>query len=345
MTTEGQRVRRILVTLAAVLVVLTAAVIVVTGMSDGAATAAVGDRTAPAGVAGAGDAAGSGSDDGPAPGADAVVPETQAPTREARPAPKREIRAVVSPGPDRVVGVAAPIIVQFYGHIADRAAAERALSVETSVPVVGSWGWLPDEGPGSRVHWRPREYWPAGTTVTVRADLEGVDYGDGAVGVADIVSTFSIGREQIVTADVTSHRLLVHRDGELVAEYPASYGSGRDAYRTTRSGIHVITEFHEQKRMTSERYDYDVTVDWAVRISNNGEFIHASEDTLPEQGEENVTHGCINLAPGDARAFYDSALYGDPVEVTGSPIALSEADGDIWDWTLGWQEWQGLSAL
>jgi lipoprotein-anchoring transpeptidase ErfK/SrfK len=144
---------------------------------------------------------------------------------------------------------------------------------------------------------------------------------------------------------VTSHRLLVHRDGEQVAEYPASYGSGRDANRTTRSGIHVVSEFHEQKRMVSERYDYDVTVDWAVRISNNGEFIHASEDTLPEQGEENVTHGCINLAPGDAKAFYDSALYGDPVEVSGSPLELSEADGDISDWTLTWQEWQGLSAL
>ena len=338
--------RRIVVTLAAVLVVLTGAVIVVTGLWDGAATAAVGDRTAPAGVAGTDDATDSDdTDEAPAPGGEVVTPGTPTATQEARSAPKREIRAVVSPGPDRVVGVAAPIIVQFHGHVTDRAAVERALSVETSVPVEGSWGWLPDEGAGSRVHWRPREYWPAGTTVTVRADLEGVDYGDGAAGVADIVSTFSIGRAQVVTADVTSHRLLVHRGGELVAEYPASYGSGRDAHRTTRSGIHVITEFHERKRMTSERYGYDVAVDWAVRISNNGEFIHASQDTLSEQGEENVTHGCINLAPGDARAFYTSALYGDPVEVAGSPIALSEADGDVWDWTLGWQEWRGLSAL
>ena len=52
----------------------------------------------------------------------------------------------------------------------------------TSVPVVGAWGWLPDEGGGSRVDYRPKEYWPANTQVTVKADLYGVAYGGGSVG-------------------------------------------------------------------------------------------------------------------------------------------------------------------
>jgi hypothetical protein len=38
-------------------------------------------------------------------------------------------------------------------------------------------------------------------------------------------------------------------------------------------------------------------------------------------------------------------LYGNPVEVTGTPVKLSAQDGDIWDWTLSWDEWTGLSAL
>jgi hypothetical protein len=26
-------------------------------------------------------------------------------------------------------------------------------------------------------------------------------------------------------------------------------------------------------------------------------------------------------------------------------VPLSAKDGDIWDWTLSWEEWKGLSAL
>ena len=34
------------------------------------------------------------------------------------------------------------------------------------------------------------------------------------------------------------------------------------------------------------------------------------------------------------------AIYGDPVEVTGTSVPLSEADGDIYDWAYSWDEWQ-----
>ncbi|HET9875369.1 MAG TPA: Ig-like domain-containing protein, partial [Mycobacterium sp.] len=63
----------------------------------------------------------------------------------------------------QTVGVAAPIILQFDAPISDKAAVERALTVSTDPPVEGSWAWLPDEAQGSRVHWRTREYYPAGT--------------------------------------------------------------------------------------------------------------------------------------------------------------------------------------
>lgn len=260
-------------------------------------------------------------------------------------APAEIVRGVLNIGDDRTVGIAAPIEIQFHGHVEDRAAAERALSVTTSVPVEGSWGWLPDENGGSRVHWRPAEYWPSGTTVTVEANLFGVAYGGGAYGRADVTSTFTIGRAQIVRADVNSHRMLVFRDGVQVADYPASYGLSGDPDRTTRSGIHVVTEKFTDKRMVSERYGYDVMEKWAVRISNNGEFIHANPASASAQGSSNVTHGCVNLSTADARAYYDTAIYGDPVEVTGTDVPLAERDGDIWDWTLPYAEWQTLSAL
>jgi lipoprotein-anchoring transpeptidase ErfK/SrfK len=259
--------------------------------------------------------------------------------------PKKTVRGTLNIGDDRTVGVAAPIRIQFNGHVSDRAAVERALSVTTSVPVTGAWGWLPDEGGGSRVDYRTKDYWPANTQVTIQAKLFGVAYGDGAYGAQDISSTFNIGRSQIVKADVNSFRMVVMRDGKKVGDYPASYGLGSDPERNTRSGVHVVSEKFTDKRMVSERYDYDLVEKWAVRISNNGEFIHANPDSTAAQGSSNVTHGCVNLATDDAKAYYDTALYGDPVEVTGTPVKLSAQDGDIWDWTLSWDQWTGLSAL
>jgi lipoprotein-anchoring transpeptidase ErfK/SrfK len=259
--------------------------------------------------------------------------------------PKKRVRGTINIGDGRTVGIAAPIRIQFNDHVDDRAAAERALKVETSVPVEGAWGWLPDEGGGSRVDWRPKEYWPANTDVTVTAELRDVPYGDGTVGAADVTSTFRIGRAQIVKADATSFRMIVIRDGRQIFDFPASYGLASDPDRNTRSGIHVVSEKFTDKRMVSQQYGYDVMEKWAVRMSNNGEFIHANPDSSAAQGSANVTHGCVNLSIDNAKAYYDSALYGDPVEVTNTPVQLSARDGDIWDWTLSWEKWQTLSAL
>lgn len=260
--------------------------------------------------------------------------------------PEQTVRARINIDDGTTVGIAAPIAIRFEGPVSDRAAVERALSVRTSVPVEGSWAWLPADRNGElQVHWRPREYRPPGTQVTVTADRYGVHYGDGAYGADNITRTFTIGRPQIVEADVNTHRMIVIRDGQQVADFPASYGSGSYPATVTRSGIHVVTERYEEARMASPRFGYDGLYASAVRISDNGEFIHANPESLSQQGRENVTHGCVNLSRENARTYFDSAMYGDPVEVTGTSIPLSLEDGDYADWPFSWQEWQGLSAL
>jgi lipoprotein-anchoring transpeptidase ErfK/SrfK len=259
--------------------------------------------------------------------------------------PGKVERGVINIGDGRTVGIAAPVEIQFLGKVIDKAAAQRALNLSTSTPTEGAWGWLPDSPDGSRIHWRPRQYWQPGTTVTVSAKLYGVAYGGGAYGAADASSTFTIGRAQVVKADVNSHRMVVIRNGVPVADYEASYGLDADPARNTRSGVHVVTERFTDKRMTSQQYGYDVVEKWAVRISNNGEFIHANPATIGVQGSANVSHGCVNLSTADAKAFYDGVLYGDPVEVTGSGVPLAAADGDVYDWTFSWSQWQQLSAL
>lgn len=246
----------------------------------------------------------------------------------------------------QTVGVAAPIIIQFDAPITDKAAVERALKVTTEPPVEGSWAWLPDEAQGARVHWRTREYYPAGTKVNVDAKLYGLAFGDGAYGKQDMSLKFDIGRRQVVKAEVSSHRIQVIRDSGVIMDFPCSYGEADKPRNVTRNGIHVVSEKYSDFYMSNPAAGYNhIHERWAVRISNNGEFIHANPNSAGAQGNTNVTNGCINLSTANAEQYFASAIYGDPVEVTGSTIELSYADGDIWDWAVPWDTWVGMSAL
>jgi lipoprotein-anchoring transpeptidase ErfK/SrfK len=258
--------------------------------------------------------------------------------------PQNKVAASLNIADSATVGIAAPIIVQFDGPVADKAATQRALSVQTSVPTTGSWAWLPDTEQGARAHWRPEGYWKPGTQVTVTAGLQGVDTGGGTWGTADVSSHFTIGRSQIVKADVNSFHMVVVRDGKPVMDVPASYGLGSDPNRNTTNGVHVVMSKQQTVLMSNPAYGYNnVPEHWAVRISNNGEFIHANPLSEGAQGSENITHGCVNLSTGDAENYFNTAIFGDPVEVTGSPVAMPQTD--IYDWSLTWPEWQKLSAL
>ncbi|MGB3772606.1 MAG: Ig-like domain-containing protein [Rhodococcus sp. (in: high G+C Gram-positive bacteria)] len=259
-------------------------------------------------------------------------------------APQSITSVTTNIGDGQEVGVAAPIILKFDASIADKRAVEKALTVTTNPPTTGSWAWLPDDG-GSRVHWRPQNYWAPGTSVDVSAKLYGVNYGDGAYGDADVTLDFGIGRSQVVIADATSHRMQVVRDGQTIMDIPVSYGEGNEDRNVTRSGIHVVTEKYEDFLMSNPPYYENVRERWATRISNNGEFIHANPLTTGVQGASNVTNGCINLSTEDAQAYFQTAVYGDPVEVTGTRIDLSAADGDIYDWAVDWPTWQSMSAM
>jgi lipoprotein-anchoring transpeptidase ErfK/SrfK len=263
--------------------------------------------------------------------------------------PDVRVRVNVSPGDGVVVGVAAPVIVRFGMEPADRAAVEKRMEITTTPKVDGAWAWIKHDDGSWAMDWRPKAYWPAGTKVHVAANVYGVKFGDGAYGSDDVTTDFTIGRDQVVYANAKSHHIVVKRAGKTVADYPASYGSGDDIgdkNRVTRSGIHVVNELLPVHKMTNREYGYvNVTEYWDVRISDNGEFIHQNQGTVGDQGSVNVSHGCINLSAKNAEAYFKSALYGDPVEVTGTSVQLSDADGDLYDWTIKWSDWLKLSAL
>lgn len=257
------------------------------------------------------------------------------------------VRTVLSD--DQTVGVAAPIILSFGSTVEKkyRDDVEHRLSVDVTDmdgkkrEVEGSWAWLPDD-PQSRLHFRPKEYWPAHSKVSVDAPLKNVPTAKGRVGENDLTLDFEIGREQITEASAKTHRMVVTRDGKEVMDFPTSLGSAK---APSYNGVHVVMSKHSDYTMTSARWGYTTPVKWAVRIHNNGEFVHAAPWSAGVQGSQNVSHGCINLTTKRAKEYYDSAIYGDPVIVKDSSVDLSTEDSDISDWVYDWEDWKKMSAL
>jgi lipoprotein-anchoring transpeptidase ErfK/SrfK len=256
--------------------------------------------------------------------------------------PARQVSGRLNVGDAQTYGVAIPVALTFSAPVSDEAAVERALTVTTSVPTIGSWAWLDNK----TVHWRPETYYQPGTQVTVNANLYGVALAPGVYGKADVSANFTIGRSQVVRANTQTHRMVVFTNGVQTADFPASFGLDSDPGRNTHSGVHVVMDRSQTVFMTSVKYHYtNLEVHWAVRISNNGEYIHAAPWSVGAQGRTNVSHGCVNLSDANAIAYYNNVLVGDPVEISGSAIQLGPADGDFYDWTLTWAQWQAKSAL
>jgi lipoprotein-anchoring transpeptidase ErfK/SrfK len=162
---------------------------------------------------------------------------------------------------------------------------------------------------------------------------------------------FSIGDRHVSVADAGSHTMRVFDGDQLVKTFPISAGSPENP---SRNGAHVVTDFNREMVMDSSTYGvpvdspdgYRTEVEYAVRLNNNGEFVHAAPWSVAQQGSANVSHGCINMSTERAAWFFDFSRPGDVVEIENSTgPTLSPADGDIFDWTIPWDEWQAGSAL
>ncbi|WP_344926771.1 L,D-transpeptidase [Streptosporangium carneum] len=253
--------------------------------------------------------------------------------------------ASVAPSPGETVGVGMPIIVNFDTPVTDRAAVERALEVRSTKPVEGAWRWTGE----TEAVYRPRRNWPARQKVVFAAHLSGVRAAGDAYGTSDHETSFAVGRRQVSLIDAQEHQMEVRRDGRVVQQMAISAGMGTTREYTTTSGVHLTMEKGNPVRMVSpgrKKGDpdyYDLMIDYAVRISDSGEYVHAL-DNIWAQGRQNVSHGCVNARPDQAAWFHDTSLRGDPVVIRGTDREL-EWDNGWGYWQLSWAEWLEGSAL
>lgn len=256
---------------------------------------------------------------------------------------------------DGTYGVGTVIVAQFDRAVADRAAAQSRLQVTTSPRVDGAWSWINDR----KAHWRPREYFPSGTEVTVAAKLYGAHLGDGVYGEQDRRVGFRIGRSHVSIADDVTKQVSVFVDGKLVRTMPTSMGrggttsaGGQTIHFWTQSGTYTVMDKANPVMMDSSTYGlpvnsaagYRISVPHAVRISQDGIYLHEREATVWAQGNTNVSAGCLNLSAENAEWFYEFAQPGDVVEVrnTGGKPLEQWQNGD---WSVPWETWLKGSAV
>ena len=128
------------------------------------------------------------------------------------------------------------------------------------------------------------------------------------------------------------------RNGKVIRRMPMSAGQGGVWKYYTTSGVHLAMSREPVTVMTSPGIGpgsagyYQLTVYNTVRISNSGEYIHSAPWSVGSQGYSNVSHGCVNVSPDNAKWFIDNTLIGDPIIITGSPRPLEP--------TNGWGHWQ-----
>ncbi|WP_308249834.1 L,D-transpeptidase [Sphaerisporangium fuscum] len=262
--------------------------------------------------------------------------------------PSQELRiADITPNvKGETVGIGMPIMVRFTQPVGDKEAVEASLKVTAQKPVPGAWRWIDDR----LVIYRPAKYWPAHQKVKFAAQLEGVRAGKDMYGVKNYSSTMNIGAAWISKVNTRSHTMVVRRDGKIVQRMAISAGKGDTREYTTTSGVHLtmergnpVTMISPGKKEGDPGY-YKEVVNHAVRISNSGEYVHSAPWSVGSQGRANVSHGCVNARPDQAKWFYDNFHRGDVVTIVGTTRILEWNNG--WGfWQMPFKQWKKGSAL
>jgi lipoprotein-anchoring transpeptidase ErfK/SrfK len=242
-------------------------------------------------------------------------------------------------------GAGQPVIIAF-SHAVNKAAAEKAIEIETTPAVKGKFYWASDR----TVHWRPAKYWTGGTKIKVSVQAFGVKLGKHVYGAENASTHFKIGRQLIAISDNRRHVTKVYIDGKLVRTMKSSLGKGGSttgangehiSYWTT-GGPHVVLSKERVHSMSSASYGITdpkdpnyygaEDIEYCTRITYSGEFLHAAPWNH-SLGRANLSHGCVNLGVADAKWVYENFMIGDIVDVKNSPRKVQIWNG-IGDWAV-----------
>ncbi len=250
-----------------------------------------------------------------------------------------------TPEDGSTVGVGMPFSIRFTRGITHPDDVMKAITVKTEPAVEVRGHWFGND----RLDFRPKEYWKAGTKVTVNLNLDGVEGRPGVYGKQAKTVSFTIGRSQVSTVDAKTHEMVVKRDGKVVKTIPVT--TGKPGYDTW-NGQMVISERLAVTRMNGETVgyggEYDIKdVPHAERLTDSGTFIHGNYWGGDAFGNYNASHGCVGLrdvrggydSSAPAAWFYNHSMIGDVVIVKRSDDRTVAPDNGLNGWNISWDEW------
>ena len=241
--------------------------------------------------------------------------------------PQLEISSLL-PAEGTVVGVAHPLVITFDSPVVNRRAAEQALRVRSEPPMAGTFDWVE----ANVAHWVPETFWPAHSTVKLT--------------VGDLpIRSFDIGPAVIGVANLSDHTFTVTIDGKPPSELPAPHhrpfwgqngvfpaSMGRPEYPTP-VGVYSVLAKERDVTMDSSSVGipvdapdgYLLDVEYAVRFTQRGLFVHSAPWAVNQMGNENGSHGCIGLSTEDAEWYFNTVNVGDPIIVRENGVEVPQA--------------------
>ena len=243
-------------------------------------------------------------------------------------------------GDGETVGVGQSVPISFDAPVANRLNAQRAITVTTDPPVEGAFYWLND----SMVRWR---------RALLRARHKGVGLGEGeghrpgqrVFGENNLTSHFTIGRRLVAIADDKTKQIVVYINNKPVRTMATSMGKDSTP---TNTGVYIVAERVPQVIMDSSTYGvpvksaegYREVVFDASRISFSGIYVHSAPWSVGQQGYSDVSNGCLNVSPDNARWFRQNTLRGDVVIVKNTVGPPLPGDDGLGDWNIPWSVWK-----
>jgi lipoprotein-anchoring transpeptidase ErfK/SrfK len=211
--------------------------------------------------------------------------------------------ATITPGSGHAVGVGMPVTVTFSRPVADRGRAERTIefsSPKMTTAPAGTFSWLAD----NKVQFTPTTYWPAHSSIMVS--------------VGGVKQSFETATATLGVASISGHTFTVSIDGQVVKTMPASMGKPKHptpvgSFTAMAKENPVVMDSRTIGIPLNDPEGYKLTVYYAVRVTSGGVYVHAAPWSVAQQGNSNVSHGCINLSTDNASWYYNQVNIGDPI--------------------------------
>ncbi|MEH0418917.1 L,D-transpeptidase [Streptomyces sp. B21-083] len=262
-----------------------------------------------------------------------------------------------TPEDGSTVGVGMPVSINFDKAITDKAAVQKAVTVNSTSGQEVVCHWFND----TRMDCRPDDYWQENSTVTLKLALDGVEGAKGVYGVQQKTVTFKIGRNQVSIVDAKTKTMKITHNGTVIKTIPISAGSPDNK---TYEGKMVMSEKFKETRMNGAtvgftdddgKGEYDIKdVPHAIRLTTSGTFVHGNywaADSI--FGSVNTSHGCVGLNDtkgandpnSEGSWFYNHSIIGDVVDVRNTGDKTVDPANGLNGWNLNWADWKAGSAV